>query len=475
MKTPSSYCLCLTITLIWLGSPSSAGGDQQQLVDPPNFVIIVTDNQRLDTIAALGNPVIKTPNLDRLVRGGTTFTRAVAYPLCTPSRTEMITGCSALRTGVMGFSQRPPKSLAFWPATMHRSGYETWHIGKWHIVGEPSEYGYSETGAMVRSGGPKTPPLFGRHGREITGYRNSVFSSNRPDVKLSEPVAITADIDRYFADSAIEVIERKRTRPLFLHVNFTAGHDPYLTPNDFTTRYDPATIPLPPNFLPEHPFDHGNLRGRDELLLPWPRTPEMIREELAYYYAELSYMDEQVGRILDSLEKSDQIKDTVVVFTSDHGRGLGSHGLVGYHCMYEHSISAPLIFYGRGIPAGVLRDAQCYLRDLFPTVCALSGTLVPATVEGHSLAAVLAGQTNQVYEYVFGCFQQYSRMVRSDRWKYIYYPQTGKVQLFDLKSDPHEMHDVSQVPDHAEVAALLRDKLLAWMRENQDTALNEGN
>jgi arylsulfatase A-like enzyme len=464
--------LRLACALIWLVSPFGVLDNQTRASEQPNFVVIITDNQRFDTIAALGNRVIKTPNLDHLVRGGTTFTRAVAYPLCTPSRTEMLTGCSALRTGVLGFSQRPPMDLAFWPAVMRDRGYQTWHIGKWHIVGEPGAYGYSQTGAMVRSGGPRTPPLFGWHGREITGYRNSVFSSNRPDVKLSQPVAITADIDRYFADSAIEVIESKPKQPLFLHVNFTAGHDPYLTPEGFQPAYDPAKMPLPRNFLPEHPFDHGNLRGRDELLLPFPRTPEMIREELAYYYAELSYMDEQVGHILSALEKTDQMKNTIVIFTSDHGRGLGSHGLVGYHCMYEHSILAPVIFYGRDIPPGVTRDALCYLRDLFPTVCELSGTAVPATVEGKSLVPVLRGQADQVYEYVFGCFQQFSRMVRTDRWKYIYYPQIDRAQLFDLKADPDEMHDLSQAAEHAPIAAELQSKLLAWMRDNKDAALD---
>jgi arylsulfatase A-like enzyme len=475
MKTPSAFRLCLAYALIGLCAPLELSADQQPPANPPNFVVILTDNQRFDTIAALGNPVIRTPNLDRLVRGGTTFTRAVAYPLCTPSRTEMITGCSALRTGVVGFSQRPPKDLAFWPAVMRDRGYETWHIGKWHIVGEPSEYGYSQTGAMVRSGGPRTPPLFGRHGREITGYRNSVFSSNRPDVKLSQPVALTADIDRYFADSAIEVIEQKPARPYFLHVNFTAGHDPYLTPDGFEPAYDPAKIPLPPNFLPEHPFDHGNLRGRDELLLPWPRTPEMIREGLAYYYAELSYMDQQVGRILTALEKTDQMNNTIVIFSSDHGRGLGSHGIVGYHCMYEHSISAPIIFFGQGIPAGVTQTAQCYLRDLFPTVCELSRTPVPATVEGRSLVPVLQGQADKIYDYVFGGFQRFSRMVRSDRWKYIYYPQIDKAQLFDLQSDPHEIHDLAAARAHAQVAADLRTRLLAWMRDNKDAVLNQDN
>ncbi len=137
MNTLRSYWLCLPCAVIWLSSPWGVCDGQERPAVPPNFVVIVTDNQRFDTIAALGNPLIKTPNLDRLVRGGTTFTRAVAYPLCTPSRTEMLTGCSALRTGVLGFSQRPPKELAFWPAVMRERGYQTWHIGKWHIVGTP--------------------------------------------------------------------------------------------------------------------------------------------------------------------------------------------------------------------------------------------------------------------------------------------------------------------------------------------------
>jgi arylsulfatase A-like enzyme len=125
MNPPRLFSIWLPCAVIWLSFPFVLCGNEQRPPVPPNFVVIITDNQRFDTIAALGNPVIKTPNLDRLVRGGTTFTRAVAYPLCTPSRTEMLTGCSALRTGVLGFSQRPPKDLAFWPAVMRDRGYET--------------------------------------------------------------------------------------------------------------------------------------------------------------------------------------------------------------------------------------------------------------------------------------------------------------------------------------------------------------
>jgi arylsulfatase A-like enzyme len=465
--------LRLSWALLGLASCFELAGAELHAAERPNFVVIVTDNQRFDTIAALGNPVIKTPNLDRLVRGGTTFTRAVAYPLCTPSRVEMLTGCSAFTTGVFGFSERPPERLAFWPAVMRGAGYETWHVGKWHVRKEPKDSGYTETGAMVRGGGTRGAPLYGRHGREITGYIGSVFSSNRPDVKLEQPVAITADIDRYFADSAIEFIQRGAAaeKPFFLHVNFTAGHDPYLTPADFDVAYDPAVIPLPPNILPEHPFDHGNLKGRDEQLLPWPRTPEMVREELAYYYAELSYMDRQVGRIIAAVEQSGQLNNTIVIFTSDHGRGLGSHGLVGYHCMYEHSITVPVIFYGKGIPAGVISQAQCYLRDLFPTVCELSGATVPATVEGRSLAPVLSGKKTQVYDEVYACFKEFSRMVRGDRWKCIYYPQLDKVQLFDLQTDPHEVNDLSQAPQHAQTLAQMQAKLIRWMRQSGDPVI----
>ncbi|MHC4119987.1 MAG: sulfatase-like hydrolase/transferase [Planctomycetota bacterium] len=130
---------------------------------------------------------------------------------------------------------------------------------------------------------------------------------------------MTPEIDKEFA-AAIRFIKRKPNKPFFLHVNFTAPHDPLLMPPGYEGWYDPKEIPLPPNFLPRHPFDHGNFEGRDGLLLPWPRTSKDVREDLAVYYAVISHMDEQIGRILEALEQTGQRDETIVIFTSDQAR-----------------------------------------------------------------------------------------------------------------------------------------------------------
>src|SRR5262249_50414221 len=154
----------------------------------------------------------------------------------------------------------------------------------------------------------------------------------------------------------------------FLHLNFTAPHDPLLVPPDRAMRYDAATVPLPKNFVAQHPFDHGNASGRDELLFRLPRTPQEVREELAVYYAVIEHLDAQIGRILATLQSLSSLDNTIVVFTSDHGLAIGSHGLRGKQNMYEHTLRVPLVIRGPGVPAGKESHALCYLRDLFPTL-----------------------------------------------------------------------------------------------------------
>lgn len=146
---------------------------------------------------------------------------------------------------------------------------------------------------------------------------------------------------------------------------------------------------LPANFLPEHPFDHGNLRGRDELLMAFPRTASEVRGELACYYAVISHLDRQVGRILEALRAAGQADNTLAIFTSDNGLAIGSHGLRGKQNMYEHLIGVPLIIRGPAVVRGRRTDAQCYLRDLFPTACDVAGIPVPQSVRGRTLLPVL--------------------------------------------------------------------------------------
>ena len=431
---------------------------------PPNVLLLLSDDQRPDTIHALGNGVIRTPHLDRLVEAGTTFTRALSpSPVCVTSRAEILSGCSVFRNGVNPpFRNQLDPKLVLWPEAMHRGGYRTWYVGKWHTQGRPTTRGYDESLGLFAPGGPTGPPGLDVRGHAITGYVGWVFQSDDGRIVPGRGVGLTADTSTHIADAAIAFVRREHDRPFFLHVNFAAPHDPLIPPPGDAHRYDPDTIPLPANFLPEHPFDHGNLRGRDELLLPWPRTPRAVREELALYYAVISDMDAQIGRILAALEEAGRANDTIVVFASDQGLAIGCHGLHGKQNMYEHTVGVPLIVAGPGLPRGQRRRAQVYLRDLYPTVCDLAGIAVPDGVEGRSMAAVLRGGEDRGHSPAFCSFTDVQRMVRGDRWKLIRYPKAARDQLFDLVADPDERHDLSADPRHAAVLAGLRAELEAW-------------
>ena len=182
-------------------------------------------------------------------------------------------------------------------------------------------------------------------------------------------------------------------------------------------------------------------------------------------------MDAQIGRIMQSLKETGQLENTVVIFSSDHGLGMGSHGLRGKQSMYEHTINVPLIIGGPGIPKDQQLDAQCYLRDLFPTTCQLASVDIPSTVQGKSLVPLLTGKKKAIYSEVFGQFRDFQRMIRTDEWKYIYYPHLKKSQLFHLATDPDERTDLSSNPKHIGIEANLRNKLQAWQRTNNDPAL----
>jgi arylsulfatase A-like enzyme len=442
----------------------------------PNVLLIVSDNQPADTIRALGNTYIETPHLDRIVREGSVFTRAItANPHCIPSRAEIISGASGFANGSRPFGRGLDPALPLWPQVMRAAGYHTWHVGKWDTDGTPRSRGYEETRALLTGGGAGNravshPTM--RNGRPATGYRGYTFKTddNRPEPEKG--VGLTPMTDRYIADGAIDFITRRTPEPFFLHVNFAGCHDPLLPGPGFENKYEPSGIPLPRNFLPSHSFDWGNAGGRDELLLPSPLAPEDVKQELADLYAVISHLDSQIGRVLDALRKNGAYDKTIVIFTTDNGAGVGRHGIRGYQNMYEHAISVPLIMRGPGIPAGARFAAQCYLRDLYPTVCDLVGIVAPATVEGRSLVPVLSGRAREIYPEVYGYWHNpaktgpfpIERMIRTDRWKLIYYSHLDRHQLFDLENDPLELRDYSADPAHASVRAELQQKLDAWFR-----------
>lgn len=249
----------------------------------PNIVLLVSDDQRPDTIHALGNDVIRTPHLDRLVAEGCSFTRATcSNPICTPSRAEILTGCSSLRNGVHDFGGKIDPELPLMPRWFADAGYATWYVGKWHNDGVPTKRGYDHTNGLFRGGGGKFyKPQVDWSGRDVTGYVGWIFQSDNGDMFPDRGVGLTPEISSHFAEAAIEFIDSADERPFFLHVNFTAPHDPLLLPPGYEDAYRPDDIPLPDNFLAEHPFDHGNFKGRDELLFDFPRTSTETRREIA--------------------------------------------------------------------------------------------------------------------------------------------------------------------------------------------------
>jgi arylsulfatase A-like enzyme len=436
----------------------------------PNVLLIVTDDQRPDTIASLSNDVIETPNLDRMVKRGTTFQRATcANPICVPSRAEILSGCSGFRNGVMGMGgERIDPKLTLLPTAMASGGYHAWYSGKWMNDGKPLTRGYHETQGLFSSGGgtwKKGEVILGRKRRPITGYRNWTFKNAQGKPELNKGIGLTPLTDKYIADGALEFLKRKTEKPFFLHVNFTGPHDPLIYPPGYEGKYKTAGLKLPDNFLPRHPFDYGNFEGRDERLLPWPRTKEDVLEELAVYYAVIDHIDKQVGRIIGQLRSDGRLKNTYVIFTSDHGLALGSHGLMGKQNMYEHTIRVPLIITGPKVPAGKRRDALCYLRDLYPTICDLAGVPIPKSVESKSLKPVITGKQDAIYTEIYGYFRDKQRMVRNKRYKLIHYPHLNRYQLFDLVSDPNELRDISQEPASEETMESLKRKLKKWFRD----------
>lgn len=406
---------------------------------PPNIIHIQADDLRADGLHALGTDVLQTPNLDTLVTGGTVFTHAYTQgsqlpAVCLPSRTMLLTGKSWLRipTGKADHFA----GLVTLPEVLKGVGYETFHAGK--------------SGNEFHAG--------------IAAFDTNLVFDDR------EPEARRTSSERH-ADAAIKFLrERKdRQRPFYMYIAPPVPHDPRVAEERFHRLYDPAKIPLPAAFLPQHPWDNDEMLVRDELLAPFPRTPEDTKQQLADYYACVSNLDYSVGRIITELKATGQWDNTIIVFTGDNGLSLGEHGLFGKQNVYEFGgMHVPLIVFGPGIPHRKT-DALVYLMDLFPTFAALAGAPVPAGVEGRSLEPILHEKTDHVRDVLYTAYRSGQRAVRDERWKLIRYPLVDRTQLFDLSVDPHELHNLAYEPAYAAKVKAFTAVLQAEMDRYGDT------
>lgn len=420
-----------------------------------NVVFIFADDQRADTIAALGNLVIKTPNLDRLVKRGVAFNRAYMQggnqgATCVPSRAMLLSGRS--------LAQIDEKLLKHqtWPSAFGAAGYATFATGKWHN-GPPSISKSFQQAKALFVGGMVNP-------------LKAPTSDMLPTGKLTPGKVGPKHLCEEATDETLAFLKSQDgKKPFFSYLAFDGPHDPHIVPEGFPIDYAPASIPLPPNFLPQHPFDNGEMVIRDEQLMKWPRPEADVKTMLAEYYRYISFLDVQVGRVLDAVDASPYAAHTIIVFAADSGVARGSHGLIGKQNLYEHSMRVPLIVAGPGIAADKRSEALCYLFDVLPTLGKLCGVATPSGSNGREFTAVLNDPSQPGRPFLMFGYKSIQKALSDGRWKLIRYPHVDRTQLFDLQTDPYETKDLSVLPEHAGRIQDMLAKLAAEMKADGDS------
>ncbi len=445
----------------------------------PNILFLFTDDQCFRTINVLNNKEVHTPNMDRLVRRGVTFTHCFNQgawngAICIASRAMLNTGRYVWTCGGNDCGNYP-----LWGETFTRAGYETYGVGKWHNGKATFQRSFKHQGPMG-AGMYASKPV-----TKKDGDREKVYDPyNRPredDFWSPSDTSLTGhwfDVEgnkihssQYWADHAIDFLNttaKTTENPFFMYVAFNAPHDPRQSPQKYVDMYPPEKLTIPPNFMPEHPFDQGDHKVRDELLAPFPRTKEAVQVHLQEYYAIITHADYHIGRILDALEASGKVDNTIIVFSSDHGLALGQHGLMGKQNQYDHSIRMPLVLCGPGLEPERKIDALVYLQSMFATTCDLAGITIPESVQFPSLLPLLRGEKKNIYTSIYNGYRDLQRSVRTERYKLIRYPEVDEIQLFDLQNDPWELTDLAEKEPYQTLKKELDRQLHDWMKKTGD-------
>ncbi len=448
-----------------------AGLAPASAADKPNLLFLFADDMTWKAVDALSDEDVDTPNLDRLAEQGTVFTHAYNSggwhgAVCVASRTMLNTGFQLWRAqqSEKTLRKRFPDEKRAWSQRLSAAGYRTCLSGKWHVQ-LPADRIFDEV-RNVRPGMPGS--VKSAYERPVEGQPDPWSPTDRSlggfwkgGTHWSE---VIVDDYQAFMDSDDE-------RPWFMYLAFNAPHDPRQSPQEFLDLYPLERIKTPKNFLPVYP--HRDPMGapqslRDENLAPSPRTEFAVKTHRREYYALVSHLDTQIGRILDHLAKSPDADNTVVCFTADHGLGCGEHGLMGKQNMYDHSVRVPFILAGPGMPEGRRLDAPIYLQDVMPTFLELAGAEVPADIDFQSVLPLIAGKGTPRQE-VFGAYRDHQRMLVRGGHKLILYPEAGVARVFDLTKDPDECNDLIATPEGQAIAKKLFRHLIDELNRRGDS------
>ena len=430
--------------------------------------------------------------MDRLVKLGTTFTQAhipsgTSGAVCMPSRAMLMTGRTLF--GIKGAGETIDPLHIMMGEYLQTIGYHSFGVGKWHNGKETFNRNHN-SGANIFFGGMADHWNVPLHQYDDQGkyqgkspYIKDPFHSNKLQYHDYDNMYQGSHSSEIIANAGVSFLENyQEENPFFMYLAFLAPHDPRTMPRRFLDMYSEIDIDLPPNFLPKHPFDNGDLFGRDEKLAKFPREKLEIKQHLKEYYAMISHLDFEIGRVLNALEKTNKLDNTIIIFAGDNGLALGQHGLMGKQSCYEHSNHVPLIMAGPGIKKTHKTDAFVYLFDIYPTICELINMPIPDTVQGTSLVPALQNTEEKIRDEIYIAYTKFQRAVKTNQYKLIEYVVKNKhrkTQLFDLTNDPWEMNNLAEVEltdEHIQIIGGLRRKM-AQFRDNwkeMDTKWGKG-
>lgn len=447
----------------------------------PNVLFIAVDDMNND-LGCYGHPLVKSPNIDRLAARGVKFDRAYCqFPLCSPSRSSLMTGLRPGRTRVFDlqyhFRQGLPDVTTL-SQCFGRSGYYHGRVGKIYHYGNPGDIGTSGLDDAA-----SWQEFFNPAGRDKTALERDVINYTPRNKGLGAAMAFFSErdgrdedhTDGKVATQAIALLEKHRNGPFFLAVGFYKPHTPWIAPSKYFDLYPPDRMALPV-------LDTNAARQLPKPALsstqPWPYkglTAAQARECKRAYYASISFVDAQIGRVLDAVDRLRLWDDTIVVFWSDHGYHLGEHGLWMKQSCFEESARVPLIIAAPGRKArGQSSPRVVELLDLYPTLADLAGVTPPAGLDGASLRPLLDDPAAPWGRAAFtqvqrGGFPGYS--VRTERWRYIVWDDGAKgAQLYDHENDPQELRNLAGNPAHAKTEA----EMAALVKKNWPARVQDG-
>jgi len=348
---------------------------------------------------------------------------------------------------------------------LENAGYETYMTGKWHVA-MPADSLFMHV-RDIRPGMPQSVP---------EAYNRPLSPSDTTWLPWHTQYGGYWEGGKHWSevvgDNAIDFLNMAKvsTKPFFMYLAFNAPHDPRQSPKKYVDMYPLENIKVPENYLELYPYKDSIGCGpdlRDEKLAPFPRTEYSIKTHRQEYYAIISHMDEQVGRIIAHLKETGQDKNTYILFSADHGLSIGHHGLVGKQNMFDPSMRVPLIVVGPDIPENEKREMQVYLQDIMATTLDLAGIEKPEYIDFNSLMPIINDKSDTRNE-VYGAYIDLQRMVRTDRYKLIVYPRVPKILLFDIENDPLETVDLSDQPEFSEIKMQLISQLKDQQKRMED-------